>query len=68
MGGTSGSLYSIFFAGLAAALGSSASTDLTPESWAAALLIALENLYKCEQTSALKLADCPCRYASQAPK
>ncbi|OWZ42799.1 dihydroxyacetone kinase 1 [Cryptococcus neoformans var. grubii Br795] len=48
MGGTSGSLYSIFFAGLASAFGSSDSTTLTPEIWGTCLQAALTNLYRCE--------------------
>lgn len=47
MGGTSGSLYSIFFSGLAAAITASKALDLTAESWAIALDAALNNLYKC---------------------
>lgn len=46
MGGTSGSLYSIFFAGLASAFGSSDSTTLTSEIWGTCLQAALTNLYR----------------------
>jgi dihydroxyacetone kinase len=55
MGGTSGSLYSIFFSGLAVALRSAASAGtetVTPEIWAGAARQALVNLYKCESALA----------------
>lgn len=51
MGGTSGALYSIFFAGLGKALRDQAgkgAKSTTPEVWATATAEALTILYKCE--------------------
>jgi len=54
MGGTSGALYSIFFAGLGKALRDQAgkgAKSTTPEVWATATAEALTILYKCELTN-----------------
>ena len=51
MGGTSGALYSIFFAGLGKALRDEAgkgAKSTTPEVWSAAAEGALQTLYKCK--------------------
>lgn len=45
MGGTSGALYSIFFAAIAQGLQSSSSTTADPETWSKALTSALAKLY-----------------------
>ena len=47
MGGTSGSLYSIFFSGLASALNDSGATEMSTAVWSECLQAALANLYKC---------------------